>query len=111
MFGSRPKTGFSGVLLYACVGVLLLSATVQAAHICGLQSPGISISAQNENAASPTNSLCAMCLLIHSVAAVLVLMAVFAPLQQHSRGRSILQVKFIPVLTSFQLYVRPPPAW
>jgi hypothetical protein len=91
--------------------MLLVVGTVQAAHICGLQISETNVSAQNEGSSSPAGQLCAMCLLIHSVAAGLVLMVMSSPLLQRATGRFVLKVRFIPVLTSFQLYVRPPPAW
>ncbi|HSS96821.1 MAG TPA: hypothetical protein VLK33_07320 [Terriglobales bacterium] len=105
------KTGLQAFLIYACVGVLLLVGTVMAAHICGLQTSQTTISVQTEANSSPANQQCAMCLLIQSVAAVLLLMVLFSPLPRRKIARPVFQVHLIPVLTSFQLYVRPPPVW
>ena len=111
MCSAHLKTGWSALLIYTCVAILLLVGTIQAAHICGLQASETNISAQSENGSLPANGLCTICLLIHSVAAVLVLMAMGSPLPRRKLARSVLQVRLIPVLTSFQLYVRPPPVW
>jgi len=108
---AHSKTGWPALLVYVCVAILLLVGIIQAAHICGLQAVQTNVSAQSESAASPASQLCAMCLLIQSVAAVLLLMVVSSPLRRRTFGRSVLQVRIIPVLTSFQLYVRPPPVW
>ena len=111
MRSPRLKTGWAALLLYACVAILLVAGTVEAAHICGLQASETYASAQNESASSPAGPFCLMCLLIHSVVAVLVSMMAFSPLVRRAPGRLSLQVRFIPEFTSFQLYVRPPPAW
>jgi len=107
----HSKTGWSALLIYVCVAILLLVGIVQAAHICGLQISSTNISARNESGSSPANQLCAVCLLIQSVVAVLLLMVIGSPLRRRTFSRPVLQVRIIPVLTSFQLYVRPPPAW
>jgi hypothetical protein len=111
MRSTYSKTGWPALLVYLCVAILLLVGVVQAAHICGLQASQTNISAQNESGSSPASQLCAMCLLIHSVAAVLLLMVVGSPLPRRKIARAVLQVRSIPVLTFFQLYVRPPPVW
>jgi hypothetical protein len=111
MRSSCIKTGWAALLLYGCIAILAVTATVQAAHICGLQTSETYVSAQSEGATSPASPFCAMCLLIHSVTALLVLMVSWSPLVKRTYNRSTLQLRFTPVLTSFQLYVRPPPAW
>jgi hypothetical protein len=105
------KTGWSAFLLYAAMAILLVTATVQAAHICGLKVTETSVSAQDEGGSSPAGALCTMCLLAHSVAAVLMAVMAFSPLLRRAPVRFIQPVRFIPVATSFHLYVRPPPAW
>jgi hypothetical protein len=111
MHSPRQKTGLAAVIIYSCVVILLVAGTVQTAHLCGLQISETQISVQNDGTSSPVNSACAMCLLIQSVAAALVFMVTFSLPVRQTHGRSILQVRFVPILTSFQLYVRPPPAW
>ena len=111
MRSPRLKSGWAAWLLYLCVAVLLLATTVESAHICGLGVGQSYASTQNDSASSPAGSFCAMCLLVHSVAAALVWVAAFSPLFRRSAGRFLLRLRFVPVLTSFQLYVRPPPAW
>ncbi len=111
MGSTRLKTGWAAWLLYAFAAVLLVSATVQAAHFCGLTSPQTSASAQDDGGSSPTSPVCTVCLLAHSVAALLIAMVAFSLLLHRAPHRFVPQSCFIPVLTSFELYVRPPPAW
>jgi hypothetical protein len=111
MRSARLKTGWAAVLIYACVAILLVAGTVEAAHICGLQTAEIHASAQQESASSPSGPFCLMCLIIHSVVAILVSLMAFSLLMRRAPGRCTNQVQFIPLFVSFQLNVRPPPAF
>ena len=105
------KTGWGAFLLYACLAVVLVAATVQAAHICGLKNAAISASAQDEGNSSPSGTYCTMCMIAHSITAALIIVFLFTPLFRRAPARSAFQVNYIPFATFFKLCVRPPPAW
>ena len=102
-------TSFENWLGYACIAILLLAATFQAAHICGSQLPDSRHAAQFQSG-SPNTPVCLICLLAESTKAVLISISCFLTLWTsvhvcfpQSQPRAFLQ--------SFPLYVRPPPAY
>jgi hypothetical protein len=105
------KTGWGAFLLYACLAVVLVAATVQATHICGLKGAAISASAQDEGGSSPSGTFCTLCMIAHSITAALVIVFLFFPLLRRAPVRFVSQPSYIPFAASFKLCVRPPPAW
>jgi len=91
-----------------CVLVLLLAATVQATHFCGLQLDDMS-GRPHLRDASPGTTLCLTCLMVQTVGAILFLGVGFVP----RRRPLVLCSQQLPSKQSpafFHLYVRPPPA-
>lgn len=90
-----------------CLAVVLLSATVQTTHFCGLRVPDVQAAVELDRAASGS-PVCLTCLMAPSISALILLIAFFTlPGSAVFVGR--LQMRPKPVLYSFQLYIRPPP--
>ena len=95
-------------LQYACIALLLLATTFQAAHVCGLQTADRSDVAQFQSG-SLNRAVCLTCLLAQSTSAGLISVAFVLALRR-SASVCFPQSRPRPFLQSFQLYVRPPPA-
>jgi hypothetical protein len=108
-FGIR-KTGFATWLAALCIAMLLLSTTAQAVHFCELSMPGGRVAFQARPAASPNSAVCLICLMAHS-AATAVLVVVFSPTFRKRALASVPELRPRLFQASFQLYVRPPPAF
>ena len=111
MLNPRLKTGWAAVLLYVCLAVVAVTATVQAAHICGLKDSAVSVSAQDDGGSSATGTFCTMCMIAHSITAALIIVFLFTPLMRRAPARVVSHLRYIPAANSFRLYVRPPPVW
>jgi hypothetical protein len=97
---------------YACVAVFLFASTAQAAHLCGFALPesGTPRFASASSSSSTSGALCLTCLMAQSATALAFFVVFFPAFRRrslvrvtHSRPRA-----FLP---TFQLYVRPPPAY
>jgi hypothetical protein len=84
-----------------------LSTTVQAAHFCGFRQPGTQFTVESDSALSG-GPACMVCLMAASTSAI-ILLAAFVVLSRSSVFVGGLQMRFRPILDSFQLYIRPPP--
>ncbi|MGB6677830.1 MAG: hypothetical protein WBE44_14135 [Terriglobales bacterium] len=105
--GILTKTAGAKWLALLCVTLLLLATVAQAAHFCSLQSFDLTDGTQFR-ADSPNATLCLICLMAQSVAAI-VLSVVFSSVFRRRLQVSLPQMDPRPFLESFQLYVRPPP--
>jgi hypothetical protein len=103
---NRPTKWFACLAVLCLTGVLL-STTVQATHLCGLRGLEAQTAVELDRTASAA-PVCLTCLMAPSMSAVILLVTFFvmassllvvAALQKHPK----------PVLSSFQLYIRPPP--
>jgi hypothetical protein len=90
-----------------CFAAVLLSTTVQAAHFCAFQEPSAQAIAESDSALSG-GPACLVCLMAPSASAIILLIA-FVVLSRSSAFVGGLQMRFKPILDSFQLYIRPPP--
>ncbi|MGC2183543.1 MAG: hypothetical protein WA637_09710 [Terriglobales bacterium] len=103
---NRPTKWFTclAVLCFVCV---LLSTTAQATHFCGLRGleTQTAVELDRTAAASP---VCLTCLMAPSLSAVILLVTFFA-MASSMLSVGALQMRPKPVLSSFQLYIRPPP--
>jgi hypothetical protein len=89
------------------LAAVLLSATVQTAHFCGLRVPDAQAAVELDGASSGS-PVCLTCLMAPSISALILLVAFFTmPGSVMLVGR--LQMRPKPVLYSFPLYIRPPP--
>ena len=111
MHDLRHRPAHIRLLIFICVGLLLVASTVQAAHICGLGGSATRVLASGEDVSSRSGSLCPLCLLAQSVTAAIILMTTFSPLRASRFARQSQPVLFSPFLRSFRLYVRPPPVF
>jgi hypothetical protein len=102
------KTAWTTWLAGLCIAMLLLSTTAQAIDFCELCATGEQGVFQFQPAA-PNSSVCLICLLAHSTAAV-VLAIVLSPTFRKRARASVPLVRPKLFLETFQLYVRPPPA-
>jgi hypothetical protein len=102
------RTAAAKWLAPLCVALLLVATVEQAAHFCRFQSFELSDDGTQLRADPPNTTLCLTCLMAQSVAAIVLSIAFFSvfrrrlqisPPQMHPRS----------FLSSFQLYVRPPP--
>ena len=102
----RPTKWFT-CLAVLCLVCVLLSTTVQATHFCslgGLQTQA-AVELDRTTSASP---VCLTCLMAPSMSAVILLVAFFV-MASSMLSVGALQMRPKPVLSSFQLYIRPPP--
>jgi hypothetical protein len=90
------------------VALLLVATVAQAGHFCGLQSFNLSDDGTQLRADSPNTTLCLVCLMAQSVAAI-VLSVAFSSIFRSRLPLSLPQVQPRTFLSSFQLHVRPPP--
>ena len=102
------KTAWTTWLAGLCIVMLLLSTTALAVDFCQLSATGEQGVFQSQPAA-PNSSVCLICLLAHSTAAV-VLAIVLSPTYRKRARASVPLVRPKLFLETFQLYVRPPPA-
>jgi hypothetical protein len=96
-------------LALVCIAVLLVASTAQAAHFCGFRINDTRGAAQLR-LTSPNGTLCLTCLMAQSATAMVLLVAFFSVLLSSSRASSP-ELRPRVFLESFQLYVRPPPAY
>ena len=96
-------------MVWLCLALLLMATIVQATHLCGSGMLDASHTAQFR-AISSGGTVCLTCLMAQPAAAAVLLVACFSNLQAKSRV-SFEGVTRRPLLESFQLYVRPPPAY
>jgi hypothetical protein len=103
---NRPTKWFTclAVLCFVCV---LLSTTIQATHFCGLRGLETQTAVELDRATSASPA-CLTCLMAPSMSAVILLVAFFA-MASSMLFVGALQMRPKPVLSSFQLYIRPPP--
>jgi hypothetical protein len=90
-----------------CVALLLVATVAQAAHFCGFQSFDLPDD-RTQLRADPNTTLCLTCLMAQSVAAIALSIA-FSSIFRRRLRVSPPQMHPRPFLSSFQLYVRPPP--
>ncbi len=96
-------------LVYLSAVLLLVAAVTQAAHFCGFQALDLRGGTQLR-ADSPNTTLCLTCLMAQSAAAIVLSIAFSSVLRRRVRVQ-IPQMHPRPLLETFQLYVRPPPAF
>jgi hypothetical protein len=102
------KTAAARWLAPLCVALLLVATVAQAAHFCGFQSFELSDDGTQLRADSPNTTLCLTCLMAQSVAAI-VLPIAFSSILRRRLQVSPPQMRPRSFLSSFQLYIRPPP--
>jgi hypothetical protein len=90
------------------VALLLVATAAQAAHFCGFQSFDLPDDGTQLRADSPNTTLCLTCLMAQSVAAIMLAIA-FSSIFRRRLQVSPPQMHPRPFLSSFQLYIRPPP--
>jgi hypothetical protein len=103
---NRQTSWLSG-LAVVCLVAVLLSATVQSAHFCGLIAPDTQ-TALESSANSSGNPVCLICLMAPSISAIILLVAFFI-MSGSPRFIGDLYLRPKPILESFRLYIRPPP--
>ncbi|MGA8492718.1 MAG: hypothetical protein WB711_20010 [Terriglobales bacterium] len=103
----HTKTGAAKWLAPLCIALLLVATVAQAAHFCGFRSFDLDDGTQLR-ADSPATTLCLTCLMAQSVAAI-VLSITFSSVFRRRLLFSPLRMRPRSFLSSFQLYVRPPP--
>ena len=91
------------------MAVLLLATTIQAVHLCGLEIPSLRATVQ-ARAATFNGGACMTCLMAPSATTVAPFV-VFSPTFRVNKGIAFPPVQTRQLLESFQLYVRPPPAF
>ena len=104
---STSRTAMPAWLACLCIAMLLLSTTAQAVHFCELSAIGDQLAFQSQPV-SPNSAVCLICLMAHSAAAAVLVIA-FSPTFRKRVRASVPQVRPKLFLESFQLYVRPPP--
>lgn len=102
----RPTKRFT-CLAILCLVCVLLSTTVQATHFCSLGGVGTQTTVELDQATS-ASPVCLTCLMAPSMSAVILLVAFFA-MASSMLFVGALQMRPKPVLSSFRLYIRPPP--
>jgi hypothetical protein len=102
------KTAAAKWLAPLCVALLLVATVAQAGHFCGFQWFGLSDDGTQLRADSPNTTLCLTCLMVQSVAAIVLSVALSSILRRRLQV-SPPQMHPRPFLSSFQLYIRPPP--
>ena len=102
----QPTKWFTCLAVLCLTGVLL-STTVQATHFCGLRGLETQTAVELDRTAS-ASPVCLTCLMAPSLTAVILLVAFFA-MASSMLSVGALQMRPKPVLSSFQLYIRPPP--
>jgi hypothetical protein len=105
----QPQHGFRRWLGYLSIAILLLAACAQAVHLCSLHA------AQTEGApqaysSSSASTLCLTCLMAQTATMVAFFVVLATLLMRRPRVFG-LQQQPRSFLASFQLYVRPPPAF
>jgi len=85
-----------------------LSTSIQAAHFCGRKGPAAQVAVELDPASS-SSPVCLTCLMAPSVSALILLVAFFE-ISSSLFFLGALQMRPKPVLSTFQLYIRPPPA-
>ena len=103
---NRPTKWFT-CLAVLCLVCVLLSTTVQATHFCSLGGLPTQTAVELDQATS-ASPVCLTCLMAPSMSALILLVAFFA-MASSMLSVGALQMRPKPVLSSFQLYIRPPP--
>ena len=103
----RAQTNSAAWLTVVCIAMLLAATTAQAGHFCGFPIPDANGGSQ---VASSRSAVCLICLMASSAMAAIMLVVFFPCLRGGARAWCP-RVQPRPFLESFQLYVRPPPAY
>jgi hypothetical protein len=84
-----------------------LSTSIQVAHFCGLKGPAAQVSVELDPVSS-SSPVCLTCLMAPSLSALILLVAFFV-MSGSTVFVGALQMRPKPILSSFQLHIRPPP--
>ena len=105
----QAQHGFRRWVGYVSIAILLLAACAQAVHLCSLHAPQ-SQGAPQAYSSSSASTLCLTCLMAQTATMVAMFVVLATILMRRSRAIGFKQQprSFLP---SFQLYVRPPPAY
>jgi len=85
-----------------------LSTSIQVAHFCGLKGPAGQVAVELDPASS-SSPVCLTCLMAPSLSALILLVAFFV-MSGSTVFVGALQMRPKPILSSFHLHIRPPPA-
>lgn len=93
-----------------CVAVLLLATAAQAVHVCSAQLVSTQNNTQQVTSSGTAPRVCLLCLMAGSIGIAVVVTATAVGSTNRLRIRCA-QTKPISYLSSFALYVRPPPLY
>jgi hypothetical protein len=108
MASTVTRTAGAKWLVYLGAALLLVATVYQAAHFCGFQSLNLRGGTQLRSDSTNTTQ-CLTCLMAQSAAATVLSIAFSSMLRRRLRVQTP-QMNPRPLLETFQLYVRPPPA-